>query len=65
VGGRPGDRLRVEDVGVMAPYRAQVLRLRLLLRGRGMGAVRQGVSLLVVYRSTRILLHGLTQRSLS
>lgn len=49
----------------MAPYRAQVLRLRLLLRGRGMGAVRQGVSLLVVYRSTRILLHGLTQRSLS
>ena len=42
VGGRAGERLRVEDVGVMAPYRAQVLRLRLLLRGRGQGAVRVG-----------------------
>jgi putative helicase MOV10L1 len=35
-------RLRASDVGVIAPYRAQVLRLRLLLRGRGLGAVRVG-----------------------
>jgi hypothetical protein len=42
VGGDPGVRLRVQDVGVIAPYRAQVLRLRQLLRGRGLGAVRVG-----------------------
>ena len=42
VGGDPCVTLRPEDVGVIAPYRAQVLRLRLLLRGRGLGAVRVG-----------------------
>ncbi|GAQ82685.1 Silencing defective protein SDE3 [Klebsormidium nitens] len=30
------------DVGVMAPYRKQVQKLRLLLRARGLGAVRVG-----------------------
>ena len=35
-------RLRTCDVGVIAPYRAQVVRLRTLLRARGLGAVRVG-----------------------
>ena len=35
-------RLRTCDVGVIAPYRAQVVRLRMLLRARGLGAVRVG-----------------------
>ena len=30
------------DIGVMAPYRSQVQKLRLLLRERGLGAVRVG-----------------------
>ena len=35
-------RLRTCDVGVIAPYRAQVVHLRTLLRARGLGAVRVG-----------------------
>ena len=35
-------RLRTCDVGVIAPYRAQVVRLRTLLRARRLGAVRVG-----------------------
>ena len=36
------DFLAPSDVGVMAPYRAQVLRVRAMLRARGLGAVRVG-----------------------
>ena len=36
------DFLSPSDVGVMAPYRAQVLRVRAMLRARGLGAVRVG-----------------------
>ena len=36
------DVLRASDVGVIAPYRAQVIRLRRLLRARGLSAVRVG-----------------------
>jgi len=32
----------MEDIGVMAPYRRQVQKLRLLLRSRGLGAIRVG-----------------------
>ena len=34
--------LRAKDVGVIAPYRAQVVRLRTLLRSRGLGDIRVG-----------------------
>jgi putative helicase MOV10L1 len=37
-----GDRLKVSDVGVVAPYRSQVIRIRNLLRARNLGAVRVG-----------------------
>jgi putative helicase MOV10L1 len=40
--GGEDDVLRASDVGVIAPYRAQVIRLRRLLRARGLGAVRVG-----------------------
>ena len=36
------DRLKVSDVGVVAPYRSQVIRIRNLLRARNLGAVRVG-----------------------
>lgn len=36
------DGLKVSDVGVVAPYRSQVIRVRNLLRARNLGAVRVG-----------------------
>ena len=36
------DTLKVSDVGVVAPYRSQVIRVRNLLRARNLGAVRVG-----------------------
>eukprot|EP00164_Ancoracysta_twista_P003741 GFYU01005015.1.p1 GENE.GFYU01005015.1~~GFYU01005015.1.p1 ORF type:complete len:976 (-),score=230.34 GFYU01005015.1:49-2976(-) len=64
-------RATVDDIGVIAPYRQQVYKIRLLLRHRNLGKIRvgtvddyQGQEEKIVFISTVISREGLSQKRL-